>query len=62
MVWSGLTCAGAADVSVLTHIIYAEDPGAQQVLIGAVGRSVGRRPADKRQQNKEGERAHRGDL
>lgn len=57
-VWSGLTCAGAVDGSVLTHIIYAEDPGAQQVLIGAVGRSVGRRPADERQQNNEGERAH----
>lgn len=42
----------------MTHIRHAEDPGAQQVLIGAVGRSVGRRPADKREQNNDGERAH----
>ncbi len=57
-IWPGLTCAGAVDGSIVTHIIHAEDPGAQQVLIGAVGRSVGRRPADERQQNNDCERTH----
>lgn len=57
-IWPGLTCTGAVDGSIVTHIIHAEDPGAQQVLIGAVGRSVGRRPADKPQQNNDCERTH----
>jgi len=55
---SGLTCAGAVDGPILTHIRHTEDPGAQQVLIGAVCRSIGRGPADKREQNNNGERAH----
>lgn len=55
---SDLTWAGAVDGSIMTHIRHAEDPGAQQVLIGAVGRSIGRRPADERKQNNDGERAH----
>lgn len=55
---SDLTCAGAVDGPILTHIRHTEDPGAQQVLIGAVSRSIGRGPAEKHKQNNDGERAH----